>query len=345
MKTVLWALAGMGAGLALLLLAALTYQSLGRFRDRRRFPPPGRMVRVGRHRVHLLEAGTGEPTVVFDAGLPGTCLGWCYVQPAVAEFTRTVSYDRAGLGWSERGPRPRTTQQIVAELRAALARAGIAPPYVLVGHSFGGFTAQLFALTYPEEMAGVVLVDSIHPGEWLAPDEETLRRMAAGIRLARRTAWLARLGAMRFYFWLIARRAVTPAAPSDWVASLQKMPRELLPALRAIWSEAKPYQTLADQIEALRTSAAQVAEADAPCAVPLVVLSAGNADARRLREAAATAKRSSRGVHIVAHGSGHWIQLEQPALIIAAIRQIVEQYRQTGGWGTASVQPGSEMIH
>jgi pimeloyl-ACP methyl ester carboxylesterase len=340
----LWTILGLGTGVAVLLLAAVTYQAIGRVRDRRKFPPPGRLVLVGSHRLHLLEAGAGEPTVIFDAGLPGTCLGWCYVQPAVAEFTRTVSYDRAGLGWSERGPRPRTTQQIVAELRAALSNAGIAPPYVLVGHSFGGFTARLFAHNYPEDVAGMVLVDSIHPNEWLEPDAETQRKMRLGIRLARRTARLARLGGMRFYFWLIARRAVQPTAPSEWVASLQKMPRELLPALRAIWSEAKPYLTLADQIEALHVSAAQVAEADVPHDVPLVVLSAGNAEARRLREAAATAKRSSRGVHIVAQGSGHWIQLDQPELIIAAIRQIVEQYRQTGGLRSASVQPGSTMI-
>ncbi|MCL6480201.1 MAG: alpha/beta hydrolase [Firmicutes bacterium] len=341
----LWTIVGLGAGVAVLLLAAVTYQAIGRARDRRRFPPPGRLVPVGGHRLHLLEAGAGEPAVIFDAGLPGTSLGWCYVQPAVAEFTRTVSYDRAGLGWSERGPRPRTTRQIVTELRAALTNAGIAPPYVLVGHSFGGFTARLFAHSYPEDVAGIVLVDSIHPREWLEPDAETQRKVLLGIRLARRTAALARLGAMRFYFWLIARRAVQPTAPSEWVASLQKMPRELLPALRALWSEAKPYLTVADQIEALHASAAQVAEADAPRDLPLIVLSAGNADARRLRDAAAIAKRSSRGVHLLAHGSGHWIQLDQPELIIAAIRQIVEQYRQTGGLQAPYIQSKSEIVH
>jgi pimeloyl-ACP methyl ester carboxylesterase len=342
--TILWTMLAVVVGVAVLLLVALAYQAIGRVRDRRRFPPPGRLVPAGRHRLHLLEAGTGEPAVIFDAGLPGTSLGWCYVQPEVAKFTRTASYDRAGLGWSECGPRPRTTRQIVAELRTALASAGIAPPYVLVGHSFGGFTAQFFAHTYPEEVAGVVLVDSIHPGEWLEPDAETLRRMAAGIRMARRTAWLARLGVMRFYFWLIARRAVTPSAPGDWVASLQKMPRELLPALRALWSQGKPYDTLADQIEALRTSAAQVAEAGAPRDVPLVVLSAGNSEAKRIREHAAAAQRSSRGVHLIAHGSGHWIQLDQPALVVAAIRQLVEHYRQTRGFRTVAFPPGSTRM-
>ncbi len=344
MLTFLWTIFGLVAGAAVLLLAALAYQAIGRACDRRKFPPPGRLVPVGSHRLHVLEAGAGEPAVVFDAGLPGTSLGWCYVQPEVAKFARTVSYDRAGLGWSDRGPQPRTTRQIVAELRAVLANAGIAPPYVLVGHSFGGFTARLFAHNYPHEVAGMVLVDSIHPGEWLEPDAETLRKMAAGVRLARRTAWLARLGGMRFYFWLIARRAVTPVAPGDWIASLQKMPRELLPALRAIWSQGKPYDTLADQIESLRESAAQVAEAGALGDVPLVVLSAGNSDEKRIREHAAAARLSSRGVHLVAHDSGHWVQLDQPGLVVTAIRQVVEHFRQTSGCRLAAFPPSGARI-
>ena len=110
--------------------------------------------------LHCTGGGNDGPTVVMDAGLGGGLLDWQIVQPRVARFARVCSYDRSGVGWSESGPKPRTSQRIVKELHALLKNAGARGPYVLVGHSFGGANVQLYAAEYPKEVAGMVLVDS-----------------------------------------------------------------------------------------------------------------------------------------------------------------------------------------
>ena len=120
---------------------------------------------MGGYRLHLYCTGTGRPgspTVILDEGQAATSLGWSKVQPGVASFTRVCSYDRAGYGWSDTSPLPRTAGRMVAELHTLLARAGVAGPYVLVGHSYGGLLMHLYTYTYPQQVAGLVLVDSAH---------------------------------------------------------------------------------------------------------------------------------------------------------------------------------------
>jgi pimeloyl-ACP methyl ester carboxylesterase len=114
---------------------------------------------AGGHSLNILISGEGSPTVIFEAGSGAGLESWSAVESITAEFARTVSYDRAGIGQSEPGPKPRTANQIAAELHTALQRADIAPPYVLVGHSFGGIYARVFADMYPQEVAGMVLID------------------------------------------------------------------------------------------------------------------------------------------------------------------------------------------
>lgn len=161
----LWIRRGLVAlvGLVLVLvLAGLVYQFLATQLAYRRYPAPGEMVAVAGHDMQLYCTGRerGGPTVVMDAGLGGGLLDWQTVQPKVAEFARVCSYDRSGVGWSESGPNPRTSPRIVEELHVLLKNAGVEGPYVLVGHSFGGANAQLYADEYPDEVAGMVLVDS-----------------------------------------------------------------------------------------------------------------------------------------------------------------------------------------
>ena len=128
---------------------------------------PGRFaftyVDVGGHKIRMLVAGHGSPSVVFETGgspaAGGPLEGWERVQPAVSQFTRTVSYDRAGTGLSEPGPQPRDAKQVARELHSALHNANVPPPYVLVGHSFGGPLIRVFAGMYPDEVAGLVLID------------------------------------------------------------------------------------------------------------------------------------------------------------------------------------------
>jgi pimeloyl-ACP methyl ester carboxylesterase len=127
------------------------------------FPAPGRLIDLGGWRLHLDCSGQANPsraTVILEAGAGDFSVDWSLVQRLVAPFARVCSYDRAGAAWSDLGPRPRTMRQQVWELHALLERAGEKPPFVLVGHSYGGWLARLFAETYPADVSGLVLVDA-----------------------------------------------------------------------------------------------------------------------------------------------------------------------------------------
>src|SRR5215204_3612412 len=126
----------------------------------RAYPPPGQMVDVGGYSLHINCVGRGSPTVLLDAGLGDFSAQWVRVQREVSDTIRVCAYDRAGMGWSEMGPEPRDARQITSELHTLLGKAGIEGPYVLVGHSFGGMYMQTYAARYPDEVAGVALVDT-----------------------------------------------------------------------------------------------------------------------------------------------------------------------------------------
>ena len=151
-------------GLVIVLLALAVagaiYQAIATELAERAYPPPGEMVGVKGHSLHINCVGQGSPTVVLDAGLGDFSAQWVRVQRQVSDTTRVCAYDRAGMGWSEMGPEPRDARQITSELHTLLSKAGIEGPYVLVGHSFGGMYMQTYAARYPDEVAGVALVDS-----------------------------------------------------------------------------------------------------------------------------------------------------------------------------------------
>src|SRR5829696_4783556 len=153
-------LLGLVVVLLALAVAGATYQAIATERAERAYPPPGEMVGVGGYSLHINCVGQGNPTVLLDAGSGGFSAHWVRVQREVSDTTRVCSYDRAGMGWSEMGPEPRDARQISSELHTLLGKAGIDGPYVLVGHSFGGMYMQTYAARYPDEVAGVALVDS-----------------------------------------------------------------------------------------------------------------------------------------------------------------------------------------
>lgn len=160
---------------------------------------------AGGHRLRVLESGALQPgpTVILECGIGGaTAASWGWVQRGVERFAPVVAYDRAGLGWSEPGPMPRDGARLVEELHALLRNAGHAPPYVFVGHSYGGLLARLFADRYPDEIAGVVLVDSSHPRQF-GDTSPMPRRFRAIGALVSATPWAARLGLMRLAVWLL----------------------------------------------------------------------------------------------------------------------------------------------
>lgn len=156
-------------GLVVLVLAlaivGMIYENISEARDRRFNAMQGRLFDVGGYRMHLDCTGEGSPTVVLDSGLGDSYISWRKVQPDIAKFAHVCSYDRAGLGYSDRSPQPRTSKVFATELHALLQAAGIAPPYILVGHSMGGFDVRLFASLYRNQVAGMVLVDASHPDQ------------------------------------------------------------------------------------------------------------------------------------------------------------------------------------
>jgi pimeloyl-ACP methyl ester carboxylesterase len=205
------------AGAALTGSAAAVQQALS-VRDRRRFPPPGLLLNVEGHPMHLQVRGpdTNGPTVVLEAGMGSFSPNWHWVQEELAPTVRNVAYDRAGLGWSRRSRRQRDAQTIAMELRDALREAGIEPPYVLAGHSFGGLPVRAFADLYPELTAGLVLVDASHPDQWVrwpTPHADQILEVSQ-----RMMGWFGWFGLLRL---LNFSRRITAGLPSQQAAELR----------------------------------------------------------------------------------------------------------------------------
>jgi pimeloyl-ACP methyl ester carboxylesterase len=320
---------------AALIASGAIYQALGLAADRRRYPPPGRLVDMGGHRLHLIERGSG-PAVVFESGISATCLNWTRVRGEVERFARACAYDRAGLGWSDLAASPRTALAIIDDLHALLEAARIPKPCILVGHSFGGLLVRAYAAKYPAEVAALVLVDPLAPREWLNASPAHVRMLRLGVKLSRRGAWLARIGVVRAALALLMSggrlvpKLVARASSgrgesviSRIVGEVRKMPPETWPMVRAHWCEPKSFLGMAAYLESLPRSAAQAAELSVPAMIPMTVLSASNSTPEQLEEREAIARRSPRGRHIVARKSGHWIQLDEPELVVEAIREAI----------------------
>jgi pimeloyl-ACP methyl ester carboxylesterase len=197
--------------------AAAVQQALT-VRDRLRYPPPGLLVHVDGRQIHLqvLGAESGGPTVVLEAGMGSFSPNWYWVQQELAPTVRSVAYDRAGLGWSRRSRRPRDAQTIAVELRDALREAGIEPPYVLAGHSFGGLPVRAFADLYPEMTAGLILVDASHPDQWVRwPTPYAARILEVSQRVL---GWLGWFGLLRA---LHLARGIAAGLPARQAAELR----------------------------------------------------------------------------------------------------------------------------
>ena len=300
---------------------------------------------VGGHRLHLYCLGEGSPAVIFDAALGASSLSWSLVQPEVARLTRACAYDRAGFGWSDAGPLPRTAGRIADELYALL-RSDARPPYILVGHSYGGLVMRLVAARHPEVVAGLVLVDPAHPEEWLDPGESERRQIERGARVCRHGARAARLGIARAVASLVSLGALAPARAlvslvsggaftrSDEMilAPIWKLPPAARQSLRRIWTEPKFFEALGSQIESIGESAAEARDADLSTleTLPLVVVSAADSSESRQHLHETIARRSSRGRVLRARSSGHWVPLDEPAVVVDAVAQVLEMCHRGG---------------
>jgi pimeloyl-ACP methyl ester carboxylesterase len=215
---------GAAVVIATVLASAAAAQQALTVRDRRRFPPPGLVVNVDGHRMHLQvhppvdgrSTVSRGPTVVLEAGMGSFSPNWYWVQSELAPTVRSVAYDRAGLGWSRRSPRQRDAQTIAMELRDALREASIEPPYVLAGHSFGGLPVRAFADLYPELTAGLVLVDASHPDQWVRwPTSHADQILEVSQRIF---GWLGWFGLLRV---LNLSRRISTGLPARQAAQLR----------------------------------------------------------------------------------------------------------------------------
>jgi pimeloyl-ACP methyl ester carboxylesterase len=192
-------LAGLALLLVALVIAGATYQAIATANDQAAYPPPGRMVDVGGFKLHILCAGTavtGRPTVILESGLATSTPVWVRVQTEVARSVRVCAYDRAGIGWSEPSPNPRDARHIAGELHTLLKNAGIAPPYVLAGHSSGGIYARAYQRLYPADVVGMALLEPTpeafaYSSEMSRNDYTSIRRVLSV------TPVLATLGVIR----------------------------------------------------------------------------------------------------------------------------------------------------
>jgi pimeloyl-ACP methyl ester carboxylesterase len=331
------------AGLLGSVAAGVIYQCVGSAADQRLYPPPGRLVDVGGRQMHLVDSGRGSPVVVLESGIAASCLNWTNIHAQVARFNRVCSYDRASLGWSDPASTPRVTSHLVDELHQLLDAANISGPYVLVGHSYGGMLVRAYAAKFPDDVAGLVLVDPLPASEWIRPSNEQARVLRWGVRLAQRGAFLARLGIVRVSLSilsaggrtvpkLVARLSSGQAEStlSRLVGEVQKMPRETWPMIQAHWCQPKGFLGMSEYFKCLPQSAAEAAALLEPSPeIPVTVLSASNSTPAQLAERTAMASHSLRGTHIVAEKSGHWIHLDEPSLVVDAIREMVAQSRLT----------------
>lgn len=317
-----------------LAIAGVVYEQVGERRDQRMLPRVGSAIDIGGRTINLSCAGSGSPAVILDSGAGEPGYGWTRIQAQLAPLTQVCWFDRAGEGWSDPGPFPRTCEAIVRDLHTALQRAQVAPPYVLAGHSFGGLDARVYNGLYPREVAGMVLIDAAHEDE-----PRRAPKFMLGHTLPR-PLWrpmhyiaqgVARAGLIRL---LKGSPSLPPGGrPTD---------ANIIAALR---QQPKAVATLADYVTNPEDYA-EAARAPGMGDKPLIVLTRGRpfaptGNAQIDREAAAyqqvwiheiqpkLLRLSTRSRQIVVANSGHGIPQEAPDTVVAAIQEVVVRARRT----------------
>jgi pimeloyl-ACP methyl ester carboxylesterase len=315
-------------GLALLLLIAtgIIYQTMGAQIDTRRYPPPGKLVDVGGYQLHLHCLGAGSPTVVLESLSGGFSSQWAWVQNALAQQNaptqgvRVCAYDRAGRAWSEPSPHPITGEQVARDLHTLLANAGESGPFVLVGHSIGGAYVRHYAAAYPDEVAGVVLVDSIHP-EQIVRSPEIAESNATFLRLSRLFPLFAAIGVNRLYFAL------------GGTLDFGGLPPQQRAETAMLWSLPSYFNSQhAEASAALRVINGSQTLGDLG-ARPLAVVTAGQGNPSTWPEfQAELATLSTNSIHITVADATHAglaFDAQSAAATTAAIQQVIEAV-QTG---------------
>jgi pimeloyl-ACP methyl ester carboxylesterase len=328
-RSCLWPLLLIGlSGLALLLVVGVLFEQVASRYDWQRYPPPGRLIATEGHRLHLHCTGEGSPVVLVEAGHGMWSLDW---QPVRERFTasRFCAYDRAGYGWSDAASTSRAGDQIVAELRALLHTAGEEGPFVLVGHLLGGMYVRLYAATYPDDVAALVLVDPRHEAQSAREPPWLTEQVGAMAITFGRMAWLARVGLGRLVGPYIEQ---PPAA----------LPSELHPTYRAHVYQAKHLDAAGGELLEMAATEARLQVAGTltdrplrlivrsePMLVPPEMSDNPMELDNMLRELEQEYLRlSSRSSRIVADQSGHLVHLDRPDVVAEVLDAVVAEVRE-----------------
>jgi pimeloyl-ACP methyl ester carboxylesterase len=315
----------------LLAIAGTSYQLIQETLDNRRYPPPGKFVDVGEYRLHYQEMGDGSPTVILDSGIGGSSIDWSLVQPKIAEFTRVISYDRSGYGWSDEVAEQRTGWEVAEDLNTLLEKANIDPPYILVGHSLGGVNMRLYASQYPEKVAGMVLVDPPHEQlEELSPEPPEEMNVSDPEVLV----MMSEMGIQRLLFdW-------TETTPKNFPQNTQKiwLAKHLATKqTRTALKESKKLESLLNELQPIESHINNH---------PLIVISSGKRTdlkalglsgewddyaekryqtLRSLHEELVS--KAPNGKQVIAEESDHMIPWNQPQVIVDAVHEVVDEVR------------------
>jgi len=315
---------GIVLALALPLVAGAGYQQVGSMIDAHRSPEPGRLVEAGGHRLKINCTGTGSPTVILESGLGDVLVEWQTVQPQISTFAHVCSYDRAGYGESDAGSFPRTSLQIARELHTLLQKAGEHPPFILVGHSFGGYNVRVFNGQFPNEVVGLVLVDSTQEDQYeLLPPE--WKQLSASMlnRWQSQAKWMP----LQISLGIARLRFRKQLGPDGYLI------------LRSSYLKAR-----ASELEQIQTSAEEARAAGTCGNKPLIVLTGVQQD-DSLKNALSPedfasfqrtwiktlqprlAQLSTRGKQIVLSDVGHDIPAQDPTSVVNSVREIYEHVR------------------
>jgi pimeloyl-ACP methyl ester carboxylesterase len=318
---------------AALLAAGFLYQWIGAIRDRSRYAGRGRWVKTpSGSSLYVLEQGDGGPTVLFEAGIAATNLNWTHIQQTISETNHTISYDRAGLGWSSPALSARIPGNIARELHVMLAAAGIKPPYVLVGHSFGGLVMRRYALLFPEDVAGIVLVDPMRCEEWPPLDPSKQATIDRGVKMTGYAVPIAHLGLARLAVTSLLCRSGRLSAflagragnggkhvLSRVKDEVGKMPEEVWPVVAAHWSRPSYYVGMAAHISAVPDTVREMLSTEPVAGIPITLLTPGKST---LLKQSQLDQIGDNVQQIVAPASAHWIHLDEPDIVIDAIREM-----------------------
>ncbi|HZD93342.1 MAG TPA: alpha/beta hydrolase [Candidatus Sulfotelmatobacter sp.] len=328
---------------ACILLLQIALQLLCLWLDGLKFRAPGTLLHLPGRVVHVHQLGSGSPAVVLEAGIAASSLSWSVLQPQLAAVSTTFSYDRAGLGWSTSTVKPCNLSGMAEELHEWIDALRVPRPYILVGHSYAAYILRVYACRFPDELAGIILVDPLTPEEWFKPRRWQRSRVWRAVWLSRAGAALSALGVLRFCLWLLQRgnKAVPrrvlgsfgPAARETVeriLGELAKLPQETVRLIRERWGHPKFFLTMARYIQTLPVCAAEVAGCDVPRNIPVTVISGAHQPPVRMAEHRAITAHSSRGRHIVADKSAHWVHLDQPELIVEACQEMMAGIKDGG---------------